>query len=1372
LGTVANVQLSYSTGGAAFTSPQEIQASVANGTGFGATYNWTVPNAISKTVRVKVKSTSDDGFDISANDFRIRGKLVPVAPVSTDKVPIGQSFTIRWQSYGSMPTVKIHYDVNNGTGGYPNEITLNAPNCTPAVPQTPCDESFVWNNIPDTAAAQAKIRIMDARAGENDVLALTDTFQIVGNFTVVTPNGGQDWRVATQQNIAWTWGGTIPVVKLYYTKEPGDPETVSWTEIDPGVTKDYSTDGHQQNGANNTIQRNYLWTVPDDISSTVRVKIADANNPDVYDVSNSTFKIRGDFTVTSPNGNERWVTAVYTVNEGQTITWTSAGTVPFVKLEYSTDDFQNPANTYVISGSYEFIASDLLGNYGVNSLTGGGLSVGWDQGKLDAIRAKLAADPPEAVSKQEWATALNETIAELMLLEDYQTVNTTPALRDELDAGTKVLLGKVLADGGSMTLLEKLQLNRRILEAVYPAQIKKTLIGAGAPNCIPEDPAIPCNGSFYWVIPDAVQKDLTGKYTDYSLVKVRVSDLNDQEVYDESDDPFKIDYYKVKWIIRDLSTYNLLGELGVTEVKTTDLGFIQWQEAGIGVARLDSIDPPVADGYTRIAPTPAGNWVATWKKTGYGDLPQVVTLSKNNLAQVPPLPLDPSYQLLMETTTVHIYAAEGRFTYDPGAPAKLGDPAAVPPVPDVPAVPDKLDIVAWLARDGSILTGVVNARVYIYEGATIVTGAPVILSMTGDKETGLWNAQIPTPTAAPFNLKSGVTYVAKVQMQIASQVPNNVWYQTPASFEITTPRKLQDVIDQVNYALDKPITEVQKAIQGTLDAQTSTIVALLGFELPNTLKKEMDLQSQAINSTLSAFTSSVQSSLVALEAGAVKSQAAGEQLKKTAEKFSWKTSCSPNPALTGDMVTIQAQGLPGLFPVLSVYNAENKQIIASGPMVESTTNPGNYSFSFRPDPRTFEAGKAYTFIVSEDTTGGLVAGSGFIESTSLTTIAGLVASAPGAEDAAKKALDAIKGIEAAMTKGGDVAGIKDQMAALKNVVVDLPDKMKDLMKGDTGIKDVTKVVNSISSQLTTLAGAEGYDFSQLMSKAISEAPSVKDLRKKSDALITGVDIVQKTIEAKLGQSDEPIVAVSYTSGSVIVRVVVVNPSDKKDQEVPVKVYLPQETKPDDVMDKGDLEFGYDEVKAVYFVYKDKIMLQPKETRIFEVELKDIWFIPEETLKGLKTQTEKILKRLEGTPYLDQAKLIAGTIYGRLERVATSQADESVNKELHIGLYRANLVVIAKVKEDIAKLEKTLVAVGAAPAPEMLAESKLNLKTPSRATTWFIIFAIMVFIGLLGVVFFFTWQSQVKDSSDFPEDKNETTSSKTDENSGQPPSDAT
>jgi hypothetical protein len=122
----------------------------------------------------------------------------------------------------------------------------------------------------------------------------------------------------------------------------------------------------------------------------------------------------------------------------------------------------------------------------------------------------------------------------------------------------------------------------------------------------------------------------------------------------------------------------------------------------------------------------------------------------------------------------------------------------------------------------------------------------------------------------------------------------------------------------------------------------------------------------------------------------------------------------------------------------------------------------------------------------------------------------------------------------------------------------------------------------------------------------------------------------------------------------------------------------------------------------------------------------------------------------------------------LDQIATSQADESLNKELHIGLYRSNLLVIERIKEDLARLEKLLVAVGAPPAPEILAESKLNLKTPSKATTWFIILAILVFIGLLGAVFFFTWHAQGKATQDFSEEEKDKKPS--DEDPGQSPPD--
>ncbi|MFA7001656.1 MAG: hypothetical protein WC352_05885 [Candidatus Omnitrophota bacterium] len=1209
-GTVPHVELTYSTAGANFTTPTPvtIHSQWPNGAGIGTTYAWTIPDAIGRNVRVRVRSLTDESLDISDADFRIRGKIVPDSPDSADRVPIGKNFTIRWRSYGSIPNVKIHYDTANGAGGYPYQIVSSAPGCAVVAPATYCDGTYVWTNIPDTAAAQARVRIADTRPLESDVVQVTEPFQIIGNFTIVSLNGGQVLRVAENHDIVWTWGGTIPVVKLYYTRETGDPDSVAWTEIDPLVVKNFSGDGKQQNGANNTIQRKYTWTIPDDIAPALRIKVADATNPAVYDVSDAPFKIRGDFLLTSPNGDpdlektERYVTSVYTSGEGQVVTWNTTGTIPNVKLEYSNDDF----------------------------------------------------------------------------VDDIHTVTES------------------------------------------------------APN----------KGSYYWEIPDAVLKDVEGRFVGPNLIKIRVVDANDPDVYDGSENPFYVDYYYVKWIVRDLSTYNLLSELGVREVKTQDLEYTFWAEGGMGATQPDP------GGYTRIQPTPAGTWLATWSKTGYGDMAQVVTLSKKNSTLNPPLETDPTYMLLMETTAVHIYISDSRFTYDPGT--------------------DKMDVVAWLSRDGSLLTGVLNAEIEIYDGTTLLTGAPIVLAETGE-DTGIFGAVLENVGEEPYNLKSGKTYLARVKTQIASQVPNNVWYQTPTAFEITTPSKLQEVVDTVNEKLDKPISEVSNELNAQLLAQTITIQSAME-EQTEFIDEKMTEQTQIIKDSLAEMNASMNAALVALEDSTAKSLVAVKRLEDTSMKFSWKATVSPNPALIGEVVTIQAQGIQKLKPLLSIYNNENTQVFSNVQLAESAVNPGNYYFSFQVATGSFTAGKSYTFVVSEETTGGLASGSGVIESTTLGAIMVLVASAPGAEQAAKEALDAIQGLEAVMTKGGDVAGLKAQIADIKSTVDQLPNLLKSSLKSEKpedSISGVNKTLEAMALKLESLAGKEGYDLSELVGRAISTDPTIKEIRQKSDDIDLGVAVVQKTIEAKLGTTEDPIIMVSYTSGSVVLRVVAVNPSDSKTQDVPVKIYLPQEARPDNILDRGDLEVGYDYDKATYYVFKDKITLLPKETKVFQVEIEDIWFVSDEILNRLKTQTDAILDRLKETPYFDQAKIVAATIHGRLAQIAVSQADESLNKELHIGLYRSNLKVIEEIKKDIAKLEKLLVSVGAPPAPEILAETKLNLKTPSRATTWFLIFAILVFIGLLGAVFFFTWQAQVRISKEFPESKGNPTSSP-DEHGGNPP----
>jgi len=184
----------------------------------------------------------------------------PLAPLLRSARP----YTIEWDATGTIPNVDVVYDINDGNGAngipgdaddYPYTIATDVVSCTPVAPATTCSSSYNWPSVPDRPTALARIKVIDSRAEESDVVGISEHFNIVGNLTLVAPDGNEDWRVNTTHNITWTWGGTIAVVKLYYAVD-GDQGTPTWVEIDPGVTKDYSGDGLQQDGANNTIQRN------------------------------------------------------------------------------------------------------------------------------------------------------------------------------------------------------------------------------------------------------------------------------------------------------------------------------------------------------------------------------------------------------------------------------------------------------------------------------------------------------------------------------------------------------------------------------------------------------------------------------------------------------------------------------------------------------------------------------------------------------------------------------------------------------------------------------------------------------------------------------------------------------------------------------------------------------------------------------------------------------------------------------------------------------------------------------------------------------------------------------------------------------------
>ena len=553
--------------------------------------------------------------------------------------------------------------------------------------------------------------------------------------------------------------------------------------------------------------------------------------------------------------------------------------------------------------------------------------------------------------------------------------------------------------------------------------------------------------SFLWTIPDPGIANVP------KGTKIRVINAADPTNYLELVNSFNIDYYNITWEIRDLLTNASLSQLTVNEVKASDPNFVQWAEAGI------STNPP------RMQKTPYGTWVATWTKSGFGDGVQVVVANQ-----------DQTLLLYMETSTVHIWLADSRTSYDPDA--------------------DKLDVIAWLSRDGSLATGGLNAVYKIYQGSTLL----YTLTDPAIDGAGFFNFTVNAPTG----FAAGVTYSAICEVAVGS----GGVFKTPASFEITTAVKLEQVKDTVNTNLDKPLSQVNSELQATLTAQTAVI------------RSDLAVQTALITTTLTTFSAQIATSIVSLEAAAATSLSSAETLEETALKFSWKAVVAPNPALSGTSVILQAQGPEGLFPIVSVYNNQDRQVIINGLMIEDPTRPGNYSYSFLTERADFEAGQAYTYLVSEDTTGGLVAGSGFIESISLSSVAGLAAAAPAAEKAAKEAVKAIKELEASMAKGGD---LKETMSVLRKAVLELEANTASIPEREN--KVMRERVLEMTEKLRELAGEEGLNFDELFKKAIDESSSIQDIRSRTGSINQAVELIGAVVEKRLGGAEEPIVDV-------------------------------------------------------------------------------------------------------------------------------------------------------------------------------------------------------------------------------------------------------
>ena len=151
-GDTTSVNIAYSTDSGS-TYPNTI--STEDSTTGSNSYNWTVPYALSTTVRIKIADTAQLAvYNTSNTDFSIITPTITItSPNGAEEWYANSTHNITWEADGDVTYVKLEYSTDGGST-YPYLIAATAPN-------SGTTGSYSWT-LPFDVSSQVKIKGTDA----------------------------------------------------------------------------------------------------------------------------------------------------------------------------------------------------------------------------------------------------------------------------------------------------------------------------------------------------------------------------------------------------------------------------------------------------------------------------------------------------------------------------------------------------------------------------------------------------------------------------------------------------------------------------------------------------------------------------------------------------------------------------------------------------------------------------------------------------------------------------------------------------------------------------------------------------------------------------------------------------------------------------------------------------------------------------------------------------------------------------------------------------------------------------------------------------------------------------------------------------------
>jgi hypothetical protein len=237
-------------------------------------FAWTASGGASSVCRVKIRLNSDTTIsDLSAANFSL----------------VLRTLTLTTHNGGETlytgSTSTVSFTRSNATGNATIQLNRDYPaGSWETLSSTVSTSSYNWN-VSGSPSSAARLRIfLTSQSYVGDTSNANFAIAIPA-LVLTSPNGGEQWILATSHSISWTRAGVSENVRLELKR---NYPSGSWETI-----------------ASSVAGSAYVWTVSGATSTDARVRVVSTITSTLADTSDASFSIIGPpLTLSSPNGGE------------------------------------------------------------------------------------------------------------------------------------------------------------------------------------------------------------------------------------------------------------------------------------------------------------------------------------------------------------------------------------------------------------------------------------------------------------------------------------------------------------------------------------------------------------------------------------------------------------------------------------------------------------------------------------------------------------------------------------------------------------------------------------------------------------------------------------------------------------------------------------------------------------------------------------------------------------------------------------------------------------------------------------------------------------------------------------------------------------